>query len=465
MKRVGLKKRSLLLTITLVATAILTTACQATPNMQNIVGINDDRMEQILVQQDHKQYPFVAIDAPEHVGTNYEEYGKMKLAFDADIIMPETTAYPVIEVTRRTISDEDFLDLIELFAGSNNEMYSKWELSKQDWLDKQNEYKTKDPEGVLSENYMQYLQQKYNEAEKEVQNPLITLADSSTNLPSKIFVKQENGTIGYFYLSKFSNNFTYFRDVDLEQCPASIYKDEYFDENLDTIEQFYWRQPKEPEISQADAYAQALKYIDALEIDLELYKAETCTFLDNVVNKSVGWNFTFTRKIANAQARYDLSGFGIDPKSMPSYGAPWDIEVCTIGIDNSGLCFLEYKGASQISKEIRNTAELEQFEIIQERIANQLNYIYGTVTRDNDVGVEIIVSKIELGISLVSIQNETKTGLYIPTWYVDYYIKWSDAEDEVGNGELNTIIFNAIDGSYIEPRVTNEKLMSILSTE
>lgn len=339
MKRVGLKKRSLLLTITLVATAILTTACQATPNMQNIVGINDDRMEQILVQQDHKQYPFVAIDAPEHVGTNYEEYGKMKLAFDADIIMPETTAYPVIEVTRRTISDEDFLDLIELFAGSNNEMYSKWELSKQDWLDKQNEYKTKDPEGVLSENYMQYLQQKYNEAEKEVQNPLITLADSSTNLPSEIFVKQENGTIGYFYLSKFSNNFTYFRDVDLEQCPASIYKDEYFDENLDTIEQFYWRQPKEPEISQADAYAQALKYIDALEIDLELYKAETCTFLDNVVNKSVGWNFTFTRKIANAQARYDLSGFGIDPKSMPSYGAPWDIEVCTIGIDNSGLCF------------------------------------------------------------------------------------------------------------------------------
>lgn len=129
------------------------------------------------------------------------------------------------------------------------------------------------------------------------------------------------------------------------------------------------------------------------------------------------------------------------------------------------FAFLEYKGASQISKEIRNTAELEQFEIIQERIANQLNYIYGTVTRDNDVGVEIIVSKIELGISLVSIQNETKTGLYIPTWYVDYYIKWSDAEDEVGNGELNTIIFNAIDGSYIEPRVTNEKLMSILSTE
>ena len=59
-------------------------------------------------------------------------------------------------------------------------------------------------------------------------------------------------------------------------------------------------------------YEQALKYIDALKIDLELYKAESCAFLIDVVDKSVGWKFTFTRKISNAQVRYDGQGFIIE---------------------------------------------------------------------------------------------------------------------------------------------------------
>ena len=181
------------------------------------------------------------------------------------------------------------------------------------------------------------------------------------------------------------------------------------------------------------------------------------------MNKSVGWSFTFTRVISNAQTRYDLSGFGIDENAMPSYGAPWDVEECTIGIDKDGLCFLEYKGASTISREIQNSVELEKFDVIVERIANQLSYIYGTVTRGNGIGVDIVISEIELGVGLISVKNETDIGIYIPTWYVDYYIKWSDQEDIEKNWELNTIIFNAIDGSYIEPRVTNEKLMSMLN--
>ncbi|MEA4849634.1 MAG: DUF6034 family protein, partial [Clostridiaceae bacterium] len=379
-----------------------------------------------------------------------------------DVIVPETTAYPVVAVTKRTFSDEELLTLIKRFAGSNNELYSKWDLTKQEWADKQIKFKQADPDEKLAPDYLDYLQGKYDEAEEEVKNPLVDISDLSTEQSSSVFVKQDNNTVALFKLFRNENYFAYLRDMFLEQAPASVYKDSDFDAANETIEQFRWRQSKDPEISQEEAYAQALKYIDELKIDLELYKAETCTFLVDVVDKSVGWKFTFTRKISNAQVQYELRGFNIDKDAMPSYGAPWNEEVCAIGIDKNGLCFLESSGASQISRVVIDTTELEQFEIIQQRITNQLNYIYGAANRGNGIGLDIKVTEIKLGTSLISVKDESDIGIYIPTWYVDYYIKWSDAEDSEGNGELNTIIFNAIDGSYIEPRVTNEKLMGIM---
>lgn len=472
MNMTKLRVKSLTIVFVLTATLILVTACQPTPDMQAVVGVNDNTMNQILsegvdnshsTEQESEPHPFVKIDVPEHVSSDYKEFGKMKLLFDADVIVPETTAYPVVEVTKRTFSDEELLTLIERFAGSNEKLYSMWDLTKQEWLDKQIMFKEKDPEQKLAPNYLNFLKQMCDQADEEVHNPLVKISDLPTEQSSPVFVKQDNDTVAFFRLSINGNNFAYYRDMFMEQAPASLYEDEDFDIENETIEQFRWRQPTDPEITQEDAYEQALKYIDGLKIDLELYKAESCAFLIDVVDKSVGWKFTFTRKISNAQVRYDGQGFIIEEDALPSFGAPWDVEACTIGIDKNGLCFLEYNGASQISRVVKDSAELEQFDTIQQRIANQLNYIYGAVDRDKGIGLDIKITKIELGTSLISVKDETDIGIYIPTWYVDHYIKWSDAEDFEDNWELNTIIFNAIDGSYIEPRVTNEKLMSISS--
>lgn len=452
-----------LLTSVALTMIICLTGCQNTPDAQIVIGADSEKMINILEQQDNLRHPFVEIDTPDHVKTQTKRFGKMHLLFDANVIVPPATAYPITEVKKRTFTDEDFLFFIETTSDSDAELYSKWDLSKQEWLERQIEYKAKDPDEKLAQDYLRYLQEMYDNADSEVSNPLFDVSTLTNGLSSQVFAKRSDGTVAYYHLSKDRNNITFFRDIGLVQYPDSITKDIYFDETFETAEQFSWRQSKKPEISKEEAYVIAFRYINDLGIDLKRYSAETCTFLKNIVNKSVGWSFTFTRVISNAQTRYDLSGFGIDENAMPSYGAPWDVEECTIGIDKDGLCFLEYKGASTISREIQNSVELEKFDVIVERIANQLSYIYGTVTRGNGIGVDIVISEIELGVGLISVKNETDIGIYIPTWYVDYYIKWSDQEDIEKNWELNTIIFNAIDGSYIEPRVTNEKLMSMLN--
>jgi len=333
------KSKVFILLVAMAATLMVTTACQPTPGLQAVVGVNDDTIEQILTDGfDNNDSPienhsFVEIEVPKHITTDYIEIGKMKLAFNADIIVPETTAYPVVEVTKRTFSDEYLLALVKRFAGSNDELYSEWNLTKQDWIDKQIKFKQKEPDQKLAPDYLNYLQQMQDEAEEEVQNPLVKISELSTELFSPVFVRTDNGTVALFMLSRDGNDFAYFRDMNMEQAPASLYGDDDFDEELETIEQFNWRQPKEPEISQDDAFAQALKYIDELKIDLDLYEAEPCTFLLDVVEKSVGWKFTFTRKLSDAQVQYDLRGFCIDKNAMPSYAAPWNVEVCKIGID------------------------------------------------------------------------------------------------------------------------------------
>ncbi len=468
MDKLKLKVKNLIIISLLMVTLILMTACQPTPKIQPVVGVNDETMKQILssgvdyndFDEHGNQYAFKEIKVPDHITTDYKECGKMNLVFNADVIIPNTTAYPVVEAGKRVFSDEQLLDLIERFAGSSDELYSTWNLTKQDWLDKQIQFKEKDPEGKLAPYYLEYLQQMYDDADEEVYNEVVEISDLPTETTSQIFVRQDNGTVAFFRIARDDNSFVYYRDMFMSPATASLYKDENFNPEFDTIEQFSWRQSKEPEISQEDAYVQALKYIDELEIDLDLLEAETCAFLVDVVGKSVGWTFTFTRKLSNAQVQFDSRGFIVDDEAMPSYGAPWDVELCKIGIDKNGLCFLEYYGASQINKVVMDTVELEQFDTIQKRVENQLNYIYGTSTRGNDVGLDIKISDIKLGTSLISVKDQTEKGIYIPTWYVDYYIKWSDADED--EWELNTIIFNAIDGSYIEPRVTNQKIMSIV---
>jgi hypothetical protein len=193
---------------------------------------------------------------------------------------------------------------------------------------------------------------------------------------------------------------------------ASFYEDSDFDPEFDTIEHFSWIQPGEPEISQENAYSEALKYIDEMGIGLEIYAAEPCTVLVNQVKKSTGWQFAFTRSISKLQAQYNDIGLMVSPFSVPSYGAPWLQEMCRIVVDKDGLCILWWQGASEISNVIASSVQLESFNNIEQRIVNQLNYMYGTHENGSGYGLDIKITEIRLGISLISEKDKTDSGIY-----------------------------------------------------
>lgn len=63
------------------------------------------------------------------------------------------------------------------------------------------------------------------------------------------------------------------------------------------------------------------------------------------------------------------------------------------------------------------------------------------------------VNCIRLGSSLVSVANETEIGRMIPTWDFCYDILYENAETGQINSNSYVLTLNAIDGSYIEPRI------------
>ncbi len=440
----------------LIIILMFTTACQPTPEQEVVIGRQDDIIE---VASSVPPDQFKEIEAPDHVNNAYD-FEKLSITFDADVIVPKVSAYPVTKVSKRVFSDEDYLALIKQFAGSSNELYSEWTFPKSELLEKIIKAKPYVSTGIVSQDTLDIWQEQYDNTDENPQNPLVQLSGLPASKIIPLYAKNNN-QVAQVVIARNGNYFSYCKDpFFLSIAPASLYEDSDFDENADTIEHFKWMQPGESDISQKDAYELALSYVNELNMGLELYSAEPCTVIEGLVDKSVGWRFVFTRKISGLQMPYQDFVAYLNPDALPSCGAPWEPEMCRMVIDENGLVTFAWHGASKLSDVNAESIELKPFDFIQSRIADQLKFIHSNPIR-NDVGADIKITKISLGTSLISVKDEPDAGIYVPSWYVDYYIKWSD-EDSYNN-ELNTVILNAIDGSYIEPRVTDEEILQAKS--
>ena len=58
---------------------------------------------------------------------------------------------------------------------------------------------------------------------------------------------------------------------------------------------------------------------------------------------------------------------------------------------------------------------------------------------------------------VLSIENRLNEGRYVPVWE---FIYWIGKDNE--QAEEERMYFNAVDGSYVEPRLTNTYLLSIM---
>ena len=257
------------------------------------------------------------------------------------------------------------------------------------------------------------------------------------------------------------NTFTYLRNYDdLIMGKGLLASNQNSAENVNMQEYYDWLMPNKPNISYEDAYNLSQHYLQAMGIDLELHYSEPCTIVRQQVKKSVGWTFTFTRNCSGLQAQFlDGQWVYINPDAPPAAGAPWNQEVCIMAFDKDGLCKLWWQGAVSTSES--KSVEVEEVEDIKKNIRQQLYQMYGTHKNGVGAGLDIVVERVELGISLIATNNLIHYGEYIPTWYVSYKYKWRSDKDIDNLWSAGQIMFSGVDGRYIAPRVFDSTIRSL----
>ncbi len=396
---------------------------------------------------------FIKIEAPVNISETDEPSQYVNITYDTDVTVPDTTSYPVAEVTKRAFSNDDILSWVKLFAGNNTDLYSEWNLTKAEYQSLFDGAKQNEASGIVTYDLLGFLQEMSGAAPEQVNNPKIgSLSDVPNN--KAVYVKTGDDTAARFSFARDGNNFSYTRSDFMETYVASQLGPDQFSANMgDTVERFTWLKPGDPEISQQDAYGKAADCMEEMNIDLDLYTAEPCSVITNYVNKTTGWKFTFTRKISNLQASDDAGGFFISNNVKPSATSPWGVEKLTITVDKEGVCNFWWRGASELSAAPAGSVQLLDFDTIRQNITSQLNLMLADGAKEQNIVFDIKIMDIRLGISMITAESSTDAGQYIPTWYVTYRLKTE--KESYDTSELQQIMFSAIDGSYIEPRSSN----------
>lgn len=163
----------------------------------------------------------------------------------------------------------------------------------------------------------------------------------------------------------------------------------------------------------------------------------------------------FTREAFGLQGRYEEGWTFVNPDYQPSHVAPWAPEIVKIAVDSTGICSLLWQGASRIISDTAQTVSLLPVEEVPSIVADTLYRIYGEHLNANGIGFAFEVTDMKLGMSLVSSDSKENDARLIPSWYIYYNKRWCDAEEYM---VPNKLILSAIDGNYIEPRITTDDI-------
>jgi beta-lactamase regulating signal transducer with metallopeptidase domain len=435
--------------------ACFTTACQPTPTQEIVIGRQQDVLSSVSAVPSEDFQPIVVT---EHISEVCDDLSYVKITYDADVIIPDATAYPVTEVNKRVFTEKEVLSYIDLFTEGDYEMYAEWILTKDDYLSLLTKAKQYEGTERVTDDIIKRLQELYDKAKNDIVNTKIeSFSELPAELQPSVNIKNENGVISSFSFDRNSNYCSYSRDISIDALAEYMTDDSQYEKNMDgPYEHFAWKKPGEPEISQEDAYAIALECREALGADLDLYSVQPCSFIKDHVDKTTGWQFLFTRKISGLQTLDTIGTLGWRDETAPSYGSPWGEEQLIISVDKDGLFSFWWKGASQISRTVAESAKLLDFDSIKQRITDQLSFNYAFNAEENGK-YEIEISEIRLGISMISMENRTDIGEYLPTWYVSFRYKPENLSERFWKSQQ--IMFNAVDGSYIEPRISVNDLM------
>lgn len=128
MRGIVIRMKRILVIVILLLFSCIALACRPTPQSPPIIGRQEDIVESA------EAVAFQAIEAPAHVYQVYAEFPKLRVTMDAEVVVPQATAYTLLEVSPQIFSDAEILSLIQYFMNDVGvKLYAEWNIPQEEW--------------------------------------------------------------------------------------------------------------------------------------------------------------------------------------------------------------------------------------------------------------------------------------------------------------------------------------------
>lgn len=487
-----MKRTKLLLTITLTA-ALLFGACQPTPESDVVVEKDIDRMltSALENQQADGAVETLAqkLGVPDTYTDSFEtKNGKTVFSIDANIVIPETDAAPVIRVRKRVFSQAEADGMLALFLGEDALYTIPNAMTKEQIEAKLTDYYAMrdgsipvdvDGEDSGSVERLNELIASYEKALLEAEDsPVRILASRKFETPkgaadpdAEIIegVAESDNTDVYFSIY---NCYLQSNHVKALYIKADTVSGFAFN---NTAPYYGLSDPESPRIPQnftltkEEALSVADGVLKTLGIeDMACLAAYYVVMPNSAQPGSSMWpgktfgseeakDFHWAYKLQYARSYQNIpvtitrdDGSGVADEEQ--YAEPWEYEKLELILDASGVVSFLYQSPYEVVETVTNDAALLPFQEIESMLPDLLSASYSWIAESNDiVSAKVRISEIRFGLTRITEPNLRNQGLLVPVWDCFGSVEITDS---AGNARLFTkydslLTINGIDGSSI----------------
>lgn len=431
-------------------------ACQPTPTQEVVVNKQDAQYSDEVfstvspsttnIPKSQYVYPKEALN--EHVFA-FDDH--LDLFIQTMIDVPEDFSPCIQKMTQRTFTREQLTGLVNLI-GDESMLYYASPRDKAYWAEQLVRAQNGTPDGdgnlVVDPDYVTYCQEQWEKAPTTTDEEPFSLVDWIDGSAFDCDINFPQNKVGSFGMSA-NGIFTYKRDRSIVS-----------NVNRDTVESNAMQMPNVL-VDNVTALRPAQEVLRALVTsDLVLDTSDEVAISYDDPEKLTGaLRLVFVRQSRGLTAYNMGQSYIMTAKSWPSFGAPWPQERLEICVDEAGVATIEWTG---MSAELDGTAtvELLPFDELRTRVLAQVQY-FSAYPYNTEWYYTSSINSWRLGTSLTSLADSPEAGIMIPTWYVKYTESAGSSPKERTTYQATerVVAFNAIDGSYIEPRVTNADIM------
>ena len=197
--------------------SLLLLGCQPTPEKEAIVSPKANDISSLPITEQHEEIQTPTVLEESRVSSS----GALEIDFSAEIGVPKASAYSVYEVTQRSFSDKEVLNIFR-WIHPEAELILEPDYTKDQWMRLIDEYDGRMPESAQKEERLEQWTQALEEAPVLYTPVPFSFSDIQSGEPYRAYFANDDGMYGLVSGKKDGSSLCYLRDAELSYYRQDI---------------------------------------------------------------------------------------------------------------------------------------------------------------------------------------------------------------------------------------------------